>query len=56
MTFLYLAVLVAVVYFTRATTRRVLGALAGGAVVGLMATPAEFGTDHPEPSKDYKSQ
>jgi hypothetical protein len=28
--------LVAVVYFTRATSRRVVGALAGGAVVGWM--------------------
>ena len=37
MTALYLAALVAVTYFTRATARRVLGALVGGAAVGLMA-------------------
>jgi hypothetical protein len=37
---LYLAALVAVVYFTRATTRRVMGAIAGGAAVGLMALGA----------------
>jgi hypothetical protein len=36
MTLAYLVVLVAVVYFTRATVRRVLGALLGGAVVGVM--------------------
>jgi hypothetical protein len=30
----YLVALVAVIYFTRATTRRVVGALAGGAVAG----------------------
>jgi len=34
-TSLYLVELVAVVYFTRATSRRILGALAGGAAVGL---------------------
>ena len=32
----YLVALVAVVFFARATTRRVLGALLGGAVVGVM--------------------
>jgi hypothetical protein len=37
MTGLYLAALVVVTYFTRATTRRVMGALVGGAVVALMA-------------------
>ncbi len=37
MTGLYLAALVAVTYFTRATARRVVGALVGGAAVGLMA-------------------
>ena len=37
MTCLYLPVLVAVAYFTRATVRRVVGALAGGAIVGVMA-------------------
>jgi hypothetical protein len=37
MTCLYLVALVAVTYFTRATPRRVLGALVGGAAVGLMA-------------------
>lgn len=37
MTALYLAALVVVAYFTRATLRRIVGALAGGAVVGLMA-------------------
>ncbi len=37
MTFLYLAALVAVIYFTRATARRVVGALAGGAAAALMA-------------------
>ena len=36
MTLAYLVVLVAVVYFTRATARRVLGALLGGAVVAVM--------------------
>lgn len=36
----YLVVLVIVIYFTRATARRVAGALAGGAVVGLMALGA----------------
>ena len=37
MTGLYLAALVVVTYFTRATPRRVLGALAGGAAASLMA-------------------
>ena len=37
MTGLYLVALVAVTYFTRATTRRVVGALAGGAVASVMA-------------------
>ena len=37
MTGAYALALVAVVYFTRATPRRVVGALAGGAIVGLMA-------------------
>ena len=37
MTCLYLAALVVVIYFTRATARRVVGALVGGAAVGLMA-------------------
>jgi hypothetical protein len=32
----YLAILVVVAFFTRATARRVAGALAGGAVVGVM--------------------
>lgn len=32
----YLVALVAVAYFTRATARRVVGALAGGAVVGVL--------------------
>jgi hypothetical protein len=36
MTGLYLAALIAVAYFTRAPVRRVLGALAGGAVVGFV--------------------
>jgi hypothetical protein len=36
----YLVALVAALYFTRATTRRVMGALAGGAAVGLMALGA----------------
>ena len=36
----YLAELVAVVYFTRATARRVAGALVGGAVAGLLALGA----------------
>src|SRR5258706_2179246 len=36
----YLAALVAVIYFTRATSRRVVGALAGGAVVGFMGMGA----------------
>ncbi len=34
---LYLAALVAVTYFTRATARRVMGAMVGGAAVALMA-------------------
>jgi hypothetical protein len=34
---LYAVVLVVVIYFARATARRVLGALVGGAAVGLMA-------------------
>jgi hypothetical protein len=37
MTGVYLVALVIVIYFTRATAQRVIGALAGGAVVGLMA-------------------
>ena len=37
MTFLYLAALVTVTYFTRATARRITGALAGGAVVAFVA-------------------
>ena len=36
MTLAYLVALIAVVYFTRATARRVFGALIGGAVVGVM--------------------
>ncbi len=36
----YLVELVVVVYFTRATSRRVVGALAGGAAVGLMGLGA----------------
>src|SRR5260370_36817594 len=36
MTGAYSLALVAAVYFTRATSRRVVGALAGGATVGLM--------------------
>jgi hypothetical protein len=40
MTAAYALVLVAVVYFTRATSRRVVGALAGGAIVGLMGLGA----------------
>jgi hypothetical protein len=36
----YAVVLAAVIYFTRATMRRVVGALAGGAAVGLMAVGA----------------
>src|ERR1051326_5024215 len=36
----YAVVLAAVIYFTRATKRRVVGALAGGAAVGLMAVGA----------------
>jgi hypothetical protein len=39
-TFAYLFELVAVVYFTRATARRVMGALAGGAAAGLLALGA----------------
>jgi hypothetical protein len=38
----YLVALVAVVYFTRATSRRVVGALAGGAVVGCFGMGAIF--------------
>ena len=34
---LYMIALFVVIYFTRATTRRVVGALLGGAAVGLMA-------------------
>ncbi|HMF58201.1 MAG TPA: hypothetical protein VK619_17795 [Pyrinomonadaceae bacterium] len=37
---LYVIALVVVIYFTRATARRVVGALAGGAAVGLMALGA----------------
>ncbi len=37
MTCLYLAALVAVTYFTRATARRLVGALVGGAAVALLA-------------------
>ena len=37
---LYLALLGAMVYFTRATTRRIAGALAGGAAAGLLALGA----------------
>lgn len=37
---LYAAALVVVIYLTRATARRVTGALAGGAAVGLMALGA----------------
>lgn len=36
----YMVALVAVIYFTRATSRRVVGALTGGAVVGLMGMGA----------------
>jgi hypothetical protein len=36
----YLVALVAVVYFTRATSRRVVGAFAGGAVVGCLGMGA----------------
>jgi hypothetical protein len=36
----YLVVLVAAIYFTRATLRRVLGALAGGAAFGVVGTAA----------------
>jgi hypothetical protein len=36
----YLIALVAVIYFTRATTRRVMGAMAGGAVAGLFGVGA----------------
>ena len=39
-TCLYFAALLIVVYFTRATSRRVLGALAGGAVVGVFGIGA----------------
>jgi hypothetical protein len=37
---LYLIELLAVIYFTRATARRILGALGGGAVAGLLALGA----------------
>ena len=40
MTCLYLVALAAVIYFTRATLRRVAGALAGGAAVGFWALGA----------------
>ena len=40
MTALYLAALVAVTYFTRATARRVLGALVGGAAASFVALRA----------------
>jgi hypothetical protein len=40
MTGFYLAACVAVAYFTRAKLRRILGALAAGAVFGLVALPA----------------
>jgi hypothetical protein len=36
----YVVALVAVIYFTRATSRRVVGALAGGAAVGFMGMGA----------------
>ena len=36
----YLVELVAVIYFTRATTRRVIGAMAGGAAAGLFGVGA----------------
>jgi hypothetical protein len=36
----YLAALIVVIYFTRATSRRVLGAFAGGAVVGVFGMGA----------------
>lgn len=39
-TFAYLVELVVVVYFTRATSRRIAGAFAGGATVGLMGIGA----------------
>src|SRR3982074_1719417 len=39
-TFAYLIELGAVIYFTRATARRVIGALAGGAVAGLLGLGA----------------
>jgi hypothetical protein len=38
----YLAVLVATAYFTRATARRVLGALAGGVAVAVVGFGVEF--------------
>src|SRR5882672_4948950 len=41
----YLVALVAAMYFTRATQRRVLGALAGGVVVGLFAMGAIAGCE-----------
>jgi hypothetical protein len=37
MTCLYLAALIAVIYFTRATARRVIGAMVGGTAVALLA-------------------
>ena len=36
----YLVVLVAVIYFTRANARRVIGAMAGGAAAGLLGVGA----------------
>lgn len=41
-TFLYAIALVAAVYFTRPTLRRVVGALAGGALVGVFGMGAIF--------------
>src|SRR6516162_4226808 len=38
----YLAVLVATAYFTRATARRVLGALTGGVAVAVVGFGVEF--------------
>lgn len=40
MTGLYLVALIAVIYFTRATPRRIVGALIGGAVFGLVGMGA----------------
>jgi hypothetical protein len=40
MTGLYLVALIAVIYFTRATPRRIVGALIGGAVFGLFGMGA----------------